>query len=152
MIGVSLFFATNLRVKTPKGWGAVSGGPTVFGPFLFEPRQTIIVLKNAGSDNVSIHVVSAKSWEATQNVSLASPVFSADGMRKLYSVTFQLPTRGVYYLVATSPDGRLLDEVELAYEQTGLAQDLYMLSIAAIIIGAAITAYNGLRLFVKRKR
>ena len=151
MIGVSLFFATNLRVKTGKLGGGASE-PMAFGPFLFEPRQTIIVLKNAGSDNVSIHVVPAKSWEATQNVSLASPVFSADGMRKLYSVTFQLPTRGVYYLVATTPDGRLLDEVELAYEQTGLAQDLYMLSIAAIVIGAAITAYNGLRLFVKRKR
>jgi len=151
VIGVSLFLATHLRVKTPKESGGVSG-PTVLGPLLFEPRQTVIVLKSASSDVVSIHVVPAKSWEATQNVSLANPVFSADGMRRLYSVSFQLQARGVYYLVATSLDGRLLDEVELAYEQTGLAQDLYILSIAAIVIGAAITAYNGLRLFAKRKR
>jgi len=67
VIGVSLFFATLLRGKTSKGSGGVSG-PTVLGPLLFEPRQTVIVLKSASSDVVSIHVVPAKSWEATQNV------------------------------------------------------------------------------------
>jgi len=151
VIGVSLFFAIHLRVKTGKMGGGASE-PMAFGPFLLEPRQTIIVLNDASSDNVSIHVVRAKIWEATQNVSLANPVFSVDGMRRLYSVTFQLQTRGVYYFVATTPDGRLVDEVELRFEQTGLAQDLYIISMIAIIVGAAITVYNVLRLLIKRKK
>jgi len=32
------------------------------------------------------------------------------------------------------------------------SKDLYILSITAIIIEAAITAYNGLKLFAKRER
>lgn len=151
VIGVSLFFAAHLRVKTPKGSYEVSGGPTVLGPFLLEPRQTLIVLNSASSDVISIHVVPAKSWEATQNVSLANPIFSADGMRKKYSVTFHLQYRGVYYFVATAPDGTLVDSAELMFEQTGLARDLYVISIAAIIVGAAIITYNISKLLIKRK-
>lgn len=150
VIGVSLFFATYLRVKTGK-MGAGASYPTALGPFLLEPRQTIIILNDASSDNVSIHVVCAKIWEATQNVSLANPVFSVDGMRRLYSVTFQLQKRGVYYFVVTTRDGRLVDEVELKFEQTGLTQDLYMTSMIAIIVGGAIAVYNVLRLLIKRK-
>jgi len=150
-IAVASLFATHIRTRTPKLTGGYQGEPMAIGPFLLEPRQTLIVLNSASSDNVSIYVVPAKSWEATQNVSLANPIFSADGMRKKYSVTFHLQYRGVYYFVATAPDGTLVDSAELMFEQTGLARDLYVISIAAIIVGAAIITYNISKLLIKRK-
>jgi len=151
LIGVSLLFATNMRTKTMK-ISTAANAPMALGPFLLEPRQTIIVLTSETPDNVTIHVVPSKNWEATQNISLANPVFTASGMRRLYAVTFRLETRGVYYFVVTMPNGTLIDEPALKFEQTGLAQDLYMISITATIIGMAITTYNSLKFIIKRKR
>lgn len=37
---------------------------------MLEPRQTTIGLKNASPDMVTIHIVTARQWEATLNVSL----------------------------------------------------------------------------------
>jgi hypothetical protein len=152
VIGISLFFATNLRAKPIKIGVGVEGGPAAFGPYLLEPRQTIIVLLSAGSDNVTIHVVPAKSWTATQNITLANPIFSAQGMRRLYTVTFQPGTRGIYYFIVTTSDGKLLDEAEIKFEQTGLAQDLYLISIAAVVVGTVIMACHGVNLLWKHKK
>ena len=163
VIGVSLLIATIMRGITTKRTsfghkdmhidpeGTIVGGT----PHLLEPRQTIIVLKSVSSDNVTIHVatihvVPARSWEATQNVSLANPVFTVEGMKRLYAATF-IPPRGIYYFIVTTPDGRLVDDVRLIIEQTGRAQDLYTISIAAIVIGIAIIAYNGLKVIVKKR-
>lgn len=121
-------------------------------PHLLEPRQTTIALKEASADVVTIHVVPARNWEATLNISLADPIFSVEGMRRLYAATFKPEIRGIYYFIVTTQNGTLVDAVELKFEQAGLAQDLYVTSIAAIIIGTAILAYNGLKLVVKRKR
>lgn len=152
VIGISLFFATTLRAKPIKIGVGVEGGPAVFGPYLLEPRQTIIVLISAGSDNVTVHVVPAKSWMATQNITIAKPIFSAQGMRKLYTATFQPETRGIYYFIVTTSDGKLLDDAEIKFEQTGLAQDLYLISITAIVVGTAIMACYGVNLIWKQKR
>ena len=123
-------------------------------PHLLEPRQTTIILKEASANIVTIHVVRARQWETTLNISLATPVFSVEGMRKLYAATFKPAFRGLYYFIVTTPDGRLLDDhsVELRFEQTGLAQDLYVTSMASIVIGTVIITYNGLRLITKKRR
>jgi len=161
IIGVSLLIATIMRGKTIISTsfgqkqlhinpftGNIEGG----NPHLLEPRQTTIILRSASGEMVTIHVVRAKSWEATLNISLADPVFTVEGMRRLYAATFKPAVRGLYYFIVTTPDGRLVDEVELKFEQAGLAQDLYIISVAAIVIGTAVIAYNGLKQIIRKKK
>ena len=159
VIGVSLLIATFMRDKTiiatSRGQQQVivdpEGNIAEYIPHLLEPRQTTIVLKEVSVDVVTIHVVPAKSWEATLNISLVTPIFTVEGMRKLYAATFKPAFRGLYYFIVTTPDGRLVDEVELRFEQAGLAQDLYATSIAFIVVGTVAIAYNGLKRIVKKK-
>jgi len=152
VIGVSLLIATVMRGKTiiatSSGQQQVSQG----WPHLLEPRHTTIVLKEVSVDVVTIHVVHAKSWEATLNISLVTSIFTVEGMRKLYAATFKPAFRGLYYFIVTTPDGRLVDEVELRFEQAGLAQDLYVTSIVFIVVGTVAIAYNGLKLITKKNR
>jgi len=156
VIGVSLLIATIMRGKPITSSSLGHKDLTIFldgyiwgDPHLLEPRQTTIALKSASSDNVTIHVVPARSWEAAQNISLVNPVFTVEGMRKLYAATF-IPPRGTYYFIVTTPNGTLVDEVELKFEQAGLAQDLCAISIAATVTGTAIIAYNGLKVTIKK--
>jgi len=160
VIGASLLIATIMRGRTiiagSEGQRQViidpEGNIGGYRPHLLEPRQTKIVLKEVSADVVTIHVVRAKSWEATLNISLVNPVFTVEGMRRLYAATFKPAVRGLYYFIVTTADGKLVDEVELMFEQSGLAQDLYIISVAFIVVGTATIAYNGLKLIVKRKR
>jgi len=160
VIGVSLLIATVMRGKTiiatSSGHGQLtidSEGRIAGGmPHLLEPRQTKIVLKEASADVVTIHVVPAKSWEATLNISLVDPVFTVEGMRRLYAATFKPAVRGLYYFIVTTADGLLPPgEVELKFEQSGLAQDLYIISVAFIVVGTATIAYNGLKFIIQKK-
>ena len=160
VIGVSLLIATFMRDKTiiatSRGQQQVivdpEGNIAEYIPHLLEPRHTTIVLKEVSVDVVTIHVVHAKSWEATLNISLVTPIFTVEGMRRLYAATFKPAFRGLYYFIVTTPDGRLVDEVELRFEQAGLAQDLYATSIVFIVVGTVAITYNGLRLVTKKNR
>ena len=163
VIGISLLIATVMRgrtiIATSLGHGQLHISPvdgSVQGcmPHLLEPRQTKIVLKEADVDVVTIHVVPAKSWEATLNISLVDPVFTVEGMRRLYAATFRPAVRGLYYFIVTTADGQLVDarELELKFEQSGLAQDLYIISVAFIVVGTATIAYNGLKFIIQKKR
>jgi len=160
IIGMSLLTATIMRSKTivasSFGQDEVTISPAdgkIHGctPHLLAPRQTTIILKEATADVVTIHVVPAKQWESTLNISLVDPIFTVEGMRRLYAATFKPPVRGLYYYIVTTADGQLVDEVELKFEQAGLAQDLYTISVAAIIIGIAVIAYNGLKFIIQKK-
>jgi len=123
IIGVTLQFATRIRGKT------LSVSP-----------------ENA---TVTVSVVNAKSWQATQNISKA--VFIASGMRELYSATFKLDKRGLYYVVVTTSTGELADEVDMVVEQRGLAEDLFLTSIIISIIGVIIIATDRLKPFIQKK-
>lgn len=150
VIGVTLQFATRMRGKTL--YGSIGMGcPRPLGPFLFEPRETTLVLTEVSPENetVTVSVVNVKSWRATQNISKA--VFTASGMRELYSATFKINKRGLYYVVVTTSTGELADEVDMVVEQRGLAEDLFLSSIIISIIGAIIIATDRLKSFIHRK-
>jgi len=153
LIGVTLLFATNIRGRTISGGGSI-GRPYPLGPFMLEPRETTLVLREVSPENVTVtvFVVDAKSWQAIQNISKVTPVFTASEMKKLYSVTFRLDKRGLYYIVVTTNTGSLADEVEMAIEQRGLAGDLLTLSIAISIIGAITLIIDRLKSIIQKKQ
>lgn len=150
IIGVTLQFATRIRGKT-LSHSISMGCPRPLGPFMLEPRETTLVLKEVSPENetVTVSVVNAKSWQATQNISKA--VFVASGMRKLYSVTFKINKRGLYYVVVTTSTGELADEVDMVVEQRGLAEDLFLTSIVISIMGAIIIITDRLKSFIQKK-
>jgi hypothetical protein len=144
VVGVSLLVATQLRAKSVMG---DTGGGGILGPFLFEPRETIIVLKDLSSQNVTVAVVPAQAWLGTQdpssgvggapiNVSEIAPVFSISGMMDLDRVIFSVPSRGIYYVLVLTSAGKPVDSVDLAVVQEGVAEDL--LTISALILGVGI--------------
>jgi len=144
VVGVSLLVATQLRAKSVMG---PLGGGGILGPFLFEPRETIIVLRDSSQQNVTVAVVPAQAWLGTedpssgfggtpQSVSEATPVFNVSGMMNLDRVTFNMPSRGMYYIFVLTSAGKPVDSVNLVVEQDGVAEDL--LTISAIILGFGV--------------
>ncbi|MGD0027585.1 MAG: hypothetical protein ABSC91_01440 [Candidatus Bathyarchaeia archaeon] len=145
VVGVSLLVATQLRAKSVMLQdGYVGGFQRALGPYLFEPRETIIVLQDSSPQNVTVAVVRTQAWlgtqeeggSAAQNVSRVAPVFNVSGMMDLDRVTFKMPSRGVYYILVLTSAGKPVDSVDLAVEQEGVAEDL--LTISAIILGVGV--------------
>jgi hypothetical protein len=145
VVGVSLLVATQLRAKSVMG---DTGGSGIQGPFLFEPRETIIVLKDSSSQNVTVAVVPAQAWLGTQgvgglggtppNFSEVAPVFNVSGMMNLDRVTFSMPTRGMYYILVLTGAGKPVNSVDLVVEQEGVAEDLLTISAITLGVGVAI--------------
>jgi hypothetical protein len=159
VVGVSLLVATQLRAKSVMSdTGYESGFQGASGPFLLEPRETSIVLKDLSPQNVTVAVVPAQAWLGTQdvsdlggsfpaNVSEVAPVFSVSGMMDLDRVTFSLPSRGMYYILVLTSAGKPVDSVDLVVEQEGVAEDLFTISAIIPGVGVAIIIVDRVRSF-----
>ena len=155
VVGVSLLVATQLRAKSVMG--PFGGGGGILGPYLFEPRETIIVLKNSSQQNVTVAVVPAQAWlgiiedgEAgfyNISVSEAAAVFNVSGMMNLDRVTFSMPSRGMYYILVLTSAGKPVDSVDLVVEQEGVAGDLLAISAIILGVGVAIIIVDRVRAF-----
>lgn len=146
VVGVSLLVATILRAKPIMMSGGYAPFPDVLGPFLLEPRKTTIVLKDVSPQNVTVAVVAAQSWRATQNISEVDPVFAASGMMKLDRLTFKVAVRGVYYIMVITNAGEFADEADLAVEQWGFAEDLLWISGVVLGVGVVMIVIDRVRL------
>jgi hypothetical protein len=155
VVGVSLLVAAQLRagpVLIDTGYRGVL--QPALGPYLFEPRETIIVLKDSSPQNVTVAVVPAQAWIGTQedgmgaprNVSEAGAVFSVSGLMDLDRVTFKMPARGVYYVLVLTSAGKPVDNADLTVEQEGVAEDLLMISAIILGVGVAIAIIDRVRL------
>jgi len=149
VVGVSLLVATNLRATSIMiNVGSFEG---VFGPYVLEPRETIIVLKDVDPpQNLTMVVVNAQSWRATLNISEVDPVFIVDGLRELDAVIFKMGVRGLYYIVVTTSTGELTGSTNLALEQRGLAEDLLWISGIVLGIGVVTIVVHWLRSLRRR--
>lgn len=148
-IGMTLLVATNLRAASQM---TSTGKPIgLFGPYLLEPRETTIVLKDVTPQNVTVAVVSAQIWHATQNISEFEHVFTVSGMNKLDSITFNLNMRGLYYIVVFTTDGRLAEEVRLVVVQEGLPKDLLWISGILSSMGVIMIVIHQLRPLARRR-
>jgi len=145
VIGVSLLVATNLRNRSVST-GSVGSSNGLFGPFLFEPRETIIVLlKVEPSENLTMAVVDQHGWNPTQDISEADSAFVLSGLRQFDAVVFRIGVRGLYYVVITTETGELMGEADLAMEQRGFAEDLLWASGALTAVGITIVVVQFVR-------
>jgi hypothetical protein len=154
VVGVSLLVAAQLRARSV--WGGGTGGGGIQGPFLLEPRETIIVLEDLSSQNVTVTVVPAQAWLGTQdpssglgsaplNVSEVTPVFNVSGIMNLDRVIFTMPSRGMYYILVLTSAGKPVDSVDLVVEQEGVAEDLLTISAITLGVGVAIIIVDRVR-------
>jgi len=153
LIGVTLLFATNARSTTIYASDSRSGHPGPMGPYLLEPREITIALRDVSpeSETFTFSVVDKQSWEATQNLTKTAPALSIEGMQRLCSVTFKLSTRGLYYIVLTASTGELADRIDITIEQKGIAEDLLAISLTVTIVGSLIITIDQLKPFIRRK-
>jgi len=100
---------------------------------------------------VTVAVVSAQIWHATQNISECEHVFTVSGMNKLDLVTFNLNIRGLYYIVVFTTNGRLAEEVRLVVVQGGLPKDLLWISGILSSIGVIMMVIHQLRPLAHRR-
>lgn len=150
IIGTTLLVATNLRSKSISGSMGSSKGE--LGPYLLEPRETTIVLREVSPPTVTISVIEAKSWEATKNITKVNPAFTVSGMRKTYAATFQQPTRGLYYIIVTTSTNQPANKTDISLEQRGIAQDLLTISLIIPTIGTIIIAIAQLKPYLKKPK
>lgn len=145
VIGVSLLVATNLRNRS-LSTGSVGSSNGLFGPFLFEPRETIIVLlKVEPSENLTMAVVDQHGWNPTQDISEADSAFVLSGLMQFDAVVFRIGVRGLYYVVITTETGEFTGETDLAIEQRGIAEDLLWGSGALTAVGITIVVVQFVR-------
>ena len=144
VVGVSLLVAANLRARPLSlTVGSYEG---VSGPYLLEPRETIIVLKEVDpAQDLTMAVVNAQSWRASSNISKVDPVFIIDGLRRLDAVIFQMGARGLFYIVVMTGTGELTGDTDVSVQQRGLAQDLLWISAAALGVGIVMMIVHWLR-------
>lgn len=151
VIGVSLLVATNLRARSVDT-GSMGSSHGLFGPFLFEPRETIIVLREVEpSENLTMAVVDQHSWNPTQDIGEADLAFVLGGLRQADAVVFKIGVRGLYYIVVTTETGELTGETDLAVEQRGFAEDLLWASGVLTAVGIVIVIVQWVRLLRHRK-
>lgn len=154
IIGISLLAATHLRIQRLLGSSGSFDG--VLGPFVLEPKETTIVLKNVSPQNVTMFVVNALSWRrpeniSSQDISKIQPVFIFTGLFKRDAVTFRIQWRGTYYIVIATSTGEPVDFAHVAFEQRGIPQDLLQISNTLTGIGIIVIAVQLLKTLIKRK-
>lgn len=153
VVGACLLVVTQLRATSTM---LDVGGGGILGPFLFEPRETSIVVKDLSQQNVTVAVVPAQAWLGTQdptsgfggaplNVSEVAPVFNVSGMMDLDRVVFSMPSRGMYYVLVLTSAGKPVDSVDLAVVQEGFAEDLLTISATVLGVGVAIIIVDRVR-------
>lgn len=143
VVGASLLVATILRAKPVVVYSGGQEG--LVGPYLFEPRQITIVLKDVRHQNVTVAVVNAQDWCTIQDVSKVDPVFAASGMNKLDRVTFKVTARGLYYIMVITSSGTLAGEIRLSLEQRGYAEDFLWISGIVSGIGVVMSSIHLLK-------
>lgn len=150
VIGVSLLVATNLRARSVSYRVGIENG--LFIPYLFEPRKTIIVLREVEpSENLTVVVVNQQSWNPTQDISEADPAFVFSGLRQSDAIVFKIGVRGLYYVVVTTETGELTGTTDLAVEQRGFAEDLLWVSGTLTSVGIAVVVVQWVRLLRRRE-
>jgi len=144
VVGVSFLVAINLRARSiDSRMGSFDG---VFGPYLFEPRDTIVVLREAEpSENLTVAVVNQQSWNPTQDIGEANPAFMFSGLRQSDAVVFKIGVRGLYFVVVTTETGERTGRTDLVVEQRGYAEDLLWISGSIAATGIAIVVVDRVR-------
>lgn len=137
VIGVSLLVATYVRSHTVDS-GSI-GGAIMAGPFVFEPRTTVITLKEVDpKENLTLAVINELSWSQTQDIREVTPAFVLSGLRESDTIIFKISVRGLYYVVVMTEKGELVNYFDLVVQQRGFADDLLWASGTLVAVGVGI--------------
>lgn len=157
VVGVSLWVATNARTRVVST-GRISNFLGLFGPYLFEPREIIIVLRAVTPpENLTLALVNGQSWsppdefdDADARAREADPAFEVSGLRRFDAVVFKIDVRGLYYILVTTETGEFTGETEVVVEQRGVAEDLLWASWTLIGIGVVVVVVDRVRMLRRR--
>lgn len=149
VIGVSLLVATYVRAHTVDS-GSIGMGmdaPSLFGPFVFEPRTTFITLREANpKENLTLAVINELSWDQTQDIREVTPAFVLNGLRESDTIVFKISVRGLYYIVVMTEKGEYVNPSNLVVQQRGFAEDLLWASGTFVAVGVGIVVVQMARL------
>jgi hypothetical protein len=124
----------------------------MFGPFLLEPRETVVVLRSVDPPtHLTLSLINQKLWNPNQNVSQTVAAFSIGNLTQSDIVIFDVPSRGLYYVVLSNETG-LSGQTSIRLDQRGFAPDLLWVSAAFSLIGVTTVAVQGIRFLKTRKR
>lgn len=151
VVGISLMTVTTMRAL-PIGTGVQDSYVGMFGPFLLEPRETIVVLRNVDPPtDLTLSLINQKLWNPNQNVSQAVAAFSIGNLTQSDIVIFDVPSRGLYYVILSNETG-LSGQTSIRLDQRGFTPDLLWVSAAFLFTGAIIVAVQGVRILKTRGR
>jgi hypothetical protein len=151
VVGLSLMVVTNMRAL-PIGTGLQGSYIGMFGPFLLEPRETIVVLRSVDPPtDLTLSVINQKFWNPNQNISQTVTAFSIGNLTQSDIVIFDVPSRGLYYVVLSNETG-LSGQTSIRLDQRGFAPDLLWVSAAFLFTGVITVAVQGIRILKTRKR
>lgn len=149
VIGVSLLVATYVRAHTVDSGsiGMDRDAPSLFGPFVFEPRTTFITLREANpKENLTLAVINELSWDQTQDIREVTPAFVLNGLRESDTIVFKISVRGLYYIVVMTEKGESVNPSNLVVQQRGFAEDLLWASGTLVAVGVGIVVVQSARL------
>lgn len=136
VIGVSLLVATYVRAHTVDSGG---GGVIITEPFVFEPRTTIITLKEVDpKENLTLAVINELSWSQTQDIREVTPAFVLSGLRESDTIVFKISVRGLYYILVITEKGEFVNHFYLVVAQRGFSDDLLWASGTLVAVGVGI--------------
>lgn len=145
VIGISFLITTHLRARV-LDTGTIGNYLGFFGPFLFEPRETTLVLREAEPpQNLTVAIVSQNSWNPERTIREADTALLLVGLSQADAVVFKIGTRGLYWVLVMTETGELTGDTELSVEQKGLSEDLLWFSYTLIIVGITILIFQRLR-------
>lgn len=151
VVGISLMIVTTMRAL-PIGTGVQSSYVGMFGPFLLEPRETIVVLRSVDPPtDLTLSLINQKLWNPNQNVSQAVAAFSIGNLTQSDTVIFDVPSRGLYYVILSNETG-LSEQTSIRLDQRGFAPDLLWVSAAFLFTGVVTVAVQGVRTLKTHKR
>jgi hypothetical protein len=149
--GISMMIVTTMRAL-PIGTGVQSSYVGMFGPFLLEPRETIVVLRDVDPPTeLTLSLIDQKLWNPNQNVSQAVTAFSIGNLMQSDTVIFDVPSRGLYYVILSNETG-LSGQTSIRLDQRGFAPDLLWVSAAILFTGVVIIAVQGTRVLRTRRK
>lgn len=157
VVGVSLLVATNARTRVVST-GRDDSPVGLFGPYLFEPREIIVVLRAVSPpENVTLAVVNQQGWNPPEDLEdvnararEADPAFVVGGLRRFDAVVFKINVRGLYYVLVTTETGEVTGDTQIVVEQRGVAEDLLWVSWVLAALGVVVVVVDRIRRLRRR--
>src|SRR4030042_1693485 len=119
VVGISMLVVAYLRAR-PVDSGNATSPYGLLGPFLLEPRETLIVLRQVVPPaNLTLTLISQSGFDPNRDIGEARGAFSMSGLMQSDTIIFTVPARGLFYCVITNETGQLTGTTSIRLEAPG---------------------------------